>query len=221
MHSGEWGKDSVLQWRHNERYGVSNHQPRDCLLNRLFRRRSKKTSKLRVTGAGNSPVQANSPHKGLITRKNISIWWRHHEILFSTLCADKNLWVRVIENKMLCDMDWITDLREILKLLCGNKLIFIIINMHYMTFSQKLAYCCVAAHFMRRHGMGIPSALLTLCMGNPPVTDGFIQKGTAMRNFDVLFVFLSKLQAVEENSRFAGDFGRHWNPKGFFWWKVI
>ena len=40
------------------RDGVSNHQPPDCLLNRLFRRRSKNTSKLRVTGfcAGNSPV---------------------------------------------------------------------------------------------------------------------------------------------------------------------
>ena len=35
-----------------------NHQPRGCLLNRLFGRRSKKTSKLRLTGlcAGNSPV---------------------------------------------------------------------------------------------------------------------------------------------------------------------
>ena len=30
--------------------GVSNHQPRDCLLNSLFRRRSNKISKLRVTG---------------------------------------------------------------------------------------------------------------------------------------------------------------------------
>ena len=39
-----------LQWRHNERNGVSNHQPHDCLLNRLFRHRAKKTSKLRVTG---------------------------------------------------------------------------------------------------------------------------------------------------------------------------
>ena len=36
-----------LQWRHNGRDSVSNHQPHDCLLNRLFRRRSKKTSKLR------------------------------------------------------------------------------------------------------------------------------------------------------------------------------
>ena len=59
----------TLQWRHNARDGVSNHQPRHCLLNRLFRRRSKKTSKLSVTGlcAGDSPV--NSPHKGPVTRK--------------------------------------------------------------------------------------------------------------------------------------------------------
>ena len=41
---------SSLQWRHNGRDGVSNHQPHDCLLNRLFRRRSNKTSELRVTG---------------------------------------------------------------------------------------------------------------------------------------------------------------------------
>ena len=39
-----------LQWRHNGRDSVSNHQPHDCLLNRLFRRRSKKPPKLRVTG---------------------------------------------------------------------------------------------------------------------------------------------------------------------------
>ena len=39
-----------LQWRHKGRDSVSNHQPHDCVLNRLFRRRSEKTSKLRVTG---------------------------------------------------------------------------------------------------------------------------------------------------------------------------
>ena len=49
----------TLQWRHNERDGVSNHQHLDCLLKRLFRRRSKKTSKPRVTGlcARNSYVR--------------------------------------------------------------------------------------------------------------------------------------------------------------------
>ena len=60
-----------LGWRHNDHAGVSNHQPHGCLLNRLFRRRSKKTPKLRVTGlcAGNSPGPVNSPHKGPVTRK--------------------------------------------------------------------------------------------------------------------------------------------------------
>ena len=60
-----------LHWRHNDNDGVSNHQPHGCLLNRLFRRRSKKTSKLRVTGlcVGNSPGPVNSPHKRPVPRK--------------------------------------------------------------------------------------------------------------------------------------------------------
>ena len=60
-----------LRWRHNDHAGVSNHQPRGCLLNRLFRHRSKKTSKLRVTGfcSGNSRGPVNSPHEGPVTRK--------------------------------------------------------------------------------------------------------------------------------------------------------
>ena len=66
-----WNATMTLHWRHNDHDGVSNHQPRGCLLNRLFRRRSKKTSKLRVTGlcVGNSPWPVNSPHKGPVTRK--------------------------------------------------------------------------------------------------------------------------------------------------------
>ena len=64
-------RQSPLHWRHNDHDSVSNHQPHGCLLNRLFRRRSKKTSKLRVTGlcVGNSPGPVNSPHKGPVTRK--------------------------------------------------------------------------------------------------------------------------------------------------------
>ena len=76
-----------LHWRHNDRDGVSNHQPHDCLLNCLFSRRSKKTSKLRVTGlCVGWPVNSkktsklrvtglcvgwpvNSLHKGPVTRK--------------------------------------------------------------------------------------------------------------------------------------------------------
>ena len=60
-----------LQWRRNEREGVSNHQCLDCFLNHLFRRRSKKTQKLCVTGLydGNHWWPVDSPHKGPITRK--------------------------------------------------------------------------------------------------------------------------------------------------------
>ena len=55
--------------------GVSNYQPHHCLLNRLFGRRSRKASKLRVTGlcAGNSPGPVNSPHKGPVTRKMVTV----------------------------------------------------------------------------------------------------------------------------------------------------
>ena len=58
-----------LHCRHNRRDGVSNHQPYDCLFNCLFRCKSKKISRLRVTGLceGNWPV--NSPHKWPVTRK--------------------------------------------------------------------------------------------------------------------------------------------------------
>ena len=53
----------TLQWRQNERDGVWNHRRLDCLLNRLLRRWSKNTSKLRVNGLceGNSPVTGEFP----------------------------------------------------------------------------------------------------------------------------------------------------------------
>ena len=69
-----------LQWRHNGHDSVSNHQPHDYLLNRLFRRISKKTSKLRVTGlcAGSSPGTGEFPAKMASYAENVSIWWRYH-----------------------------------------------------------------------------------------------------------------------------------------------
>ena len=42
--------DGSSQWRHNERDSVSNHRHLDGLLIRLFRRRSKETSKVHATG---------------------------------------------------------------------------------------------------------------------------------------------------------------------------
>ena len=71
----------TLQWRHNGFDIVPNHQPQDCVLNRLFRRRSKKTSNLRVTflfcGEFTDGQMASSAENG-------SISWRHHE---SPVCS--------------------------------------------------------------------------------------------------------------------------------------
>ena len=81
----------TLQWRHNEPDCVSNHQPYDCLLNSLFRRRSKKTSKLRVTGLceGNSPVTGEFPAKRASNAENVSILWCHHEIWVDIPCESE------------------------------------------------------------------------------------------------------------------------------------
>ena len=67
----------TLQWRHNERDGVSNHLSHDC----LFRRRSKKPSKHGVTGLckGNSSVTGEFPTQRASNAETVSIWWRHHE----------------------------------------------------------------------------------------------------------------------------------------------
>ena len=65
-----------LQWRHNERQGVSNHRRLHCLFNCLFRRRSRKTSKPRLC-VGNSPVTDECPTQKASNAENVCIWWRH------------------------------------------------------------------------------------------------------------------------------------------------
>ena len=55
-----------LLWRHNGLDDVSNHRRIYCLLNRLFRRRSKRTPKLPAQRASNA--------------ENVTIWWRLHGI---------------------------------------------------------------------------------------------------------------------------------------------
>ena len=65
-----WHSDITLEWRHNGRDGVSNHQPYHCLLNSLSRRRSKKTSCHASLAFvwGIHRWLVNSPHKRPVTR---------------------------------------------------------------------------------------------------------------------------------------------------------
>ena len=88
-HRSAWSLDQeptrkTLQWCHNGLDSILNHQPHDCLLKGLFRHRSKKTSKLCVTGlcAGNSPGTSEFPAQMASNAENVSIWWRYHELCF-------------------------------------------------------------------------------------------------------------------------------------------
>ena len=71
-----------LQWRHNGCDGVFNHRFFDCLFNRFFRCRSKRTSQsqLSVTGLWkeNSLVTGEFPSQTASNARNVSIWRRHH-----------------------------------------------------------------------------------------------------------------------------------------------
>ena len=123
-----------LQWRHNGRDGVSNHQHHNCLLNRLFRRISNKTSKLCVTGlgAGNSPVTGEFPAQMASNTENVSIGWRHH-VDTATSChldttspgaaSDANLSNSfAVSDKIFIKMAVISVLRLIAEL-CVNRVI--------------------------------------------------------------------------------------------------
>ena len=72
----------MLQWRHNEHNGVSNYQRLGCLLNCFFRRISKNTPKLRVTGLceGNSPVTGHFPAQRASDAENGSMTSSWHDI---------------------------------------------------------------------------------------------------------------------------------------------
>ena len=100
MESIDESKTRPLQWRHNGRGSGSNHQPHDCFLNRLFRHRSKKTSKLRVTGlcAGNSPEAGEFPAQMASNAENVSIWWRHHAYMVRLCKVLGMCWMYMLQN---------------------------------------------------------------------------------------------------------------------------
>ena len=85
-----------LEWRLNERTGISNHRRLDCLLNRLFRRISKKATKLCVTGRCDHRWPVDSPHKGSVTRKmfpfdDIIMWCVHKHVCWDKQQSCKSL----------------------------------------------------------------------------------------------------------------------------------
>ena len=86
-----------LQWRHNERDGVSNHRRLDCLLKRFFQAQIEESIKAPRPRPlwGESTVDRWFPSQRASNAENVSIWWRHHDhswLLLPLLLAWTSCW---------------------------------------------------------------------------------------------------------------------------------
>ena len=164
----------TLQWRHNGRDRVSNHQPHDCLLNRLFRRRSKKTSKLRVTGplcgefTGDRWIPRTKGQQcGKCFHLMTSSWTndpirRNSDATRSLMYFDsrncfENLVCKVYSIRLQC-------VRQMPRFLQYSDVIMG--TMAYKITSLKIAYSIIHSGADQRKHQS--SALLALCAGNSP-----------------------------------------------------
>ena len=71
-----------LQRRHNEHDGVSDHQPHDCFLKRLFRQKNQRKHQSSASLAfmwGIHRSTGEFPAQSASNAENVPIWWRHHE----------------------------------------------------------------------------------------------------------------------------------------------
>ena len=90
----------TLHWRHNGRDSVSNHQPHDCVLNHLFRRKSKKTSKLRVRLRLRQCLFNQNRYRYHIRfTKNITIYNNHILLIYNESNACWETSIKVISDR--------------------------------------------------------------------------------------------------------------------------
>ena len=204
----------TLHWRHNDHDGVSNHQPHDCLLNRLFRRRSKKTSKLRVSGlcVGNSPGTGEFPAQMARNAENVSIWWRHLEIGFHGLIiheftsSRKLVWSSptVLKHRQYHDYQESTKNVNIkaTKQSITKTWAFLsnTIQLYSVAIASWIKTCCTCASIhIALYCMVTPwpelfSALLALCRGNLPL----IPLTNGQRCATLVFLCCKPVPAVEQ-----------------------
>ena len=153
----------TLQWHHNQYDGVPNHQPHGCLLNRIFRCRSKKTLKLRVTGLceGSSPVTGGFPAQRASNAEN------------ATICGDVIMLINIVschgltKNKRLTIIHkqlWLCSLTHILRH-----------NDRHDISNHRRLYCSL--NYLSRLSSKKQSKLRVtgLCAGNSLVTGEFTQ----------------------------------------------
>ena len=170
------------------------------LLNYLFRRRSKKTSKLTSLCAGNSPVTGEFPTQKASKAENVSIWWRHHDVCSGVIevsvmytpsgCA---LNTNPINTLILstCYISW-------LKLILQWRLNLVLNydNMPYCTYKNKrktlsIGHCVQHVCYL----YACPCRLIILLLGNidvstlPDLTNECLHQDTKNCKLKLLHIF--------------------------------
>ena len=109
-------QNETLHWRHNDRDGVSNHQPRGCLLNRSGADERKHQSSASMAFVrGNSPGPVNSPHKGPVTRKMFpfdDVIMKNHHLIGAHPCDGAHSWLQPFVCRILSNQStwaWISN----------------------------------------------------------------------------------------------------------------
>ena len=137
---------NALHWRHNDHDGVSNHQPHGCLLNRLFRRRSKKTSKFRITGlcVGNSPRT-----KGQLRGKCFHLMTSSWHSLFERYLLLNNVYLNYNKQKLTTTIQqwvgtWLSCIHvRLMWIISLNSSWFMVAYISYMRHETQRFHLCV------------------------------------------------------------------------------
>ena len=163
------------------------HQPHNCLLNRLFRRRSKKTSKLCVTGlcAGNLPVTGEFPAQMASNAENDSIWWRH-QVMSTTygVAVTENITI-ILVRKIIIMAHFTTNFSTLIQM--WRAVCFAVVLSLVFTSVQSFAHGTTVQWSCRNDVMTYWHPFVWSLVD-------FLHKGQVTRSFGVLFdVRLNKL----------------------------
>ena len=198
------------QWHHNERDDISTHQPHNCLLNRLFRQRSKKTSKLCVTGEFLTQMASNV--------ENVSIWWRHHDYgynfinKYTRLHRNRKVALVITEDAETCLQSLVTTRAVILTtfLFQCNLLWFRYAKWPFGSWSSLVQV--TACHLFGIKPL--PEPMLTYCQLDHVVTTPACQRSAANKNiaFMIKNIVLGTLPWPSSGLRISGALACDWHP---------
>ena len=177
-----------LQWRHNDRDGVSNHRRFDCLLNRLLIFKF-------VTF--------------VFAYKQLHLCWVYfiYGLTRAIGLSFTLLLLRIMFYGSMFFFKYCYDTRYQLKGVCSNHKICV----HVLVITSSLVLCSsdhvTSAHHIITSTNGTFSALLALCAGKSPVYGEFPHKGQRRRALMLSLICAST--NAWKNNRDAGDLRRH------------